>query len=298
MQIALEDKTLLRGDFVLRAVQRFDLTPIPSTLELRLRADSTLAGRVADGSLILAGTSLDRYRIVKLRRAPTELVQGAGSAVEALEATAILEGFAALALPASRAVVKEGKTMGEVYRSCGATARVAADVPGWRFTCMAGDFPTVGIARLMQEEAVAPVWSARGALSFVRLPDLFGGRPAEALARDTTLSVESGFLEQHEVPWGMSTSPSGAALLGRRDVARGFVFLPGAPARVLDNVTRCLVVRRTLSGTFAGHLRAGDGVDVAGVRHVITTVAHTWDTGASGGGADQSSRLWLAQLQR
>ncbi len=36
--------------------------------------------------------------------------------------------------------------MGEVYRSCGAAARIAVDVPTWRFTAYAGHFPTYGIA--------------------------------------------------------------------------------------------------------------------------------------------------------
>lgn len=297
MQVALEDGTLLRGDFVLRAVQRFDLTPIPSTLELLMRADTTLGDRIAEGSVLLAGSSLDRYRIVKLRRATTEWVQ-LGGASEVIEVTAILDGFAQLARPAARAIVKEGKSLGEVYRACGSAARIGADLTGWLFTCMAGEFPTVGIARLLQEEAAAPVWGAKGSLSFVRLPDLFTTAPVEALARDTTRAVESAFLEQHEIPWAMSTSTGGGVTLGRRDLPRGFVFIPRAPDRVLSNVTRALVVRRTLTGNFAGHLRAGDGFDVAGARHVITTVAHTWDTGSSGGAPDQSSRVWLAQLQR
>ena len=298
MQLALEDKTPLRGDFVLRAIQRFDLTPIPSTLELLLRADSTLRERVADGSVLLAGTSMDRYRIVQLRRAPTEYVQGEGGAVQALEVTAVLEPFAALAWPMQRAVIKDSTTLGEVYRSCGARARIASDVPVQRFACFAGQFPTEGIAQLLHEEAVVPVWSAAAALSFVRLADLFTGRAVDGLAADTTRAVQSQFRERHEVPWALSVDAAGQVLLGRRDTARPAVFLPRTTPRVLDNMTRCLVVRRTFVGTYAGHLRAGDGFDVAGVRHVIATVAHTWASGGSGVQAEQTSRLWLAQLQR
>lgn len=301
MQITLEDQTPVRGDFVLRAVQRFDLAPIPSTLELTLRADSSLGKRIGDGTMLLAGSQLDRYRVLKVRRMPSQLVQGPAEPAEALEVTAVLEAFAPLAWPLARAVVKEGKSLGEVYRSCGALVRVLADVPMTLFACLAGQFPTPCIAQVMQEEAIAPVWRGAGkggaGVSFVRLADLFTTRPVEAFAADTSRAVESQFLERQEIPAALSTAPDGSVLLGRRDKPRGFVFLPRSSARVLDNMTRCLVVRRTMQGTFAGHLRAGDGVDVAGVRHVIATVAHTW-SGGGGGGAEQTSLLWLAQLQR
>ena len=298
MLVALEDGTPLRGDFVLRAVQRFDLTPIPSTLEVVLRSDDTLAGRIAYGTLLLAGSSQDRYRIVKLRRATSEWTQGRDAPAQVIEATAILDGFAALAWPLQRAVVKESKSLGEVYRACGAAARITADIPAGRFTCLAGQFPTPGIAQLLQEEAAAAVWSAAGALSFIRLPDLFTGLPVDRIAADTTRVVDSPFLERQEIPWALSTAPDGAAVLGNRSEARGFVYLPRTGARVLNNMTRCLVVRRTLVSGFAGHIRAGDGFDVAGIRHVVATVAHSWESAVGGGSADQVTRLWLAQIQR
>lgn len=299
MQIAFEDRTPLRGDFVLRAVQRFDLTPIPSTLELTMRADTTLGGRVKAGSLLLAGSTLDRYRVLKVRRGTSEWVQGStGGPADVLDVTAILDGVAALASPLVRAVIKEHRSAGEIYRSCGATAPVSADVPVARFTCLAGQFPTASIAQIMQEEGVVPVWTARASLAFKRLSDLFAGAPVESIAADTTLAVESPFIEQQEIPWALSTAPDGSVIQGRREGARAHVYLPRTPARVLDNIGRCLVVRRTLNGTFAGHIRAGDGFDVAGVRHVVATVAHAWENGSGGGSPDQSSRLWLAQLQR
>lgn len=296
MLVALEDGTALRGDFILRAVQRFDLTPIPSTLEVTLRADDTLGSRVSEGSLLVAGSSSDRYRVLKIQRAPSEWVQGGSRPADVLEVSAVLDGFSALAWPLARAVVKEGKSLSEVYRSCGAAARIAADIPAGRFTCFAGQFPTGAIAQLLQEEAAAPVWSAKGALSFARLTDLFTGAPVDRMAADNTRIVQSAFLERHQIPWAMSTDPAGAAVLGRRDLARPFVYLPRTPARVLNNMTRCLAVRRTMVGGFAGHIRAGDGIDVAGTRHVVVTAAHSWESGAGGGSSNQVTRLWLGQL--
>lgn len=298
MRIALGDGTPLRGDFVLRAVQRFDLTPIPSTLELVVRVDDSIGGRLAQGSTVVAGAAGERYTVLKIRRATTELNQGEGGLAEALEVTAALESVAALARPLDRAVIKEGRTLGEVYRACGSRARVTADIPVPLFSAFAGQFPTVPIAMVMQEEAAAPILRPNGALSFTRYADLFAGDPVESVRRDTTRAVQSDFLEQHEIPWALSTGADGGVVLGRRDLARGFVFLPRTAPRVLDNMSRSLVVRRTMVGSFAGHLRAGDGLDIAGVRHVVVTAAHAWDAGASGAGPDQTSRLWLAELRR
>ena len=299
MQVALEDQTPLRGDFVLRAVQRFDLTPITSTLELMVRADDSLAGRIAVGTVLLAGSSLDRYRVAKIRKATSDWVQNSSGPAEVLDITAIIDGLYGLALPLARAVVKEGKSFGEVYRSCGATARVTADIPVGRFSCMVGDFPTPGIADALQEEACVPVWKPGASIAFTRLADLFTGLPVVAIERDSTIALDSSFLEQHEIPRAISTAPDGFMVQGRNDIPRGFVYLPRTSARVLDNMTRCLVVRRVLPGQFNGGIRAGDGIDVAGVRHVVSTVAHTWENGAAtASGGDQSTRAWLAQLHK
>lgn len=301
MQVALADGAAIGGEFVLRAVQRFDLTPIPSTLELMLRIDASdgqLGRQLSEGATLRAGLEGDRYRIIKRRRAASAWVQGPEGPIDALEVTAILESCAPLALRRERAVLKEGRTMGEVYRSCGATARVAADIAVARFSCFAGQLPTVSIAQALQEEGAVTVWRKGGELAFTRLPDLFSGRPVDALERDTTLSVESEYLEDVEVPAAFSVAPNGSVLLGRREAPRSWVFLPRTSGRVLDNLTRCLVVRRTVTGSYGAHVRAGDGIDVGGVRHVVATAAHVWDAGSVGGALEQSTRLWLAQLKR
>lgn len=298
MKLALEDGTPFSGDFVLRAVQRFDLTPIPSTLELTLRVDSSAADLVRDGSILLAGSSLDRYRIVKVGKATSEWVQTQFDPATVLEATAMLDGVAPISLPQRRAAVLKNASFAQVYRACGATAPVGADVPAWRFVCLAGQFPTAGIAQLMREEGAVPVWRTDKRLEFVRLPDLFKADPVDAVAEDPTSSVLSGFLEQHELVRGIATAPDGSVTVGRSDPPREVLVLPGAPPRVLDNLTRCLVLRRVLMSAFNGGIRAGDRIDVGGAPHVVLTAAHVWDSGAGGTPAEQVSRLWLAQLLR
>jgi hypothetical protein len=296
MILAFEDQSVIRGDFVLRAVQRFDLTPIPSTLEVTLRADSTVSARVGYGAVLIAGSSQDRYSIVKRRKATSEWPRSEDGPAEVVEITAVLESLVKLCKPLSRAVIREGSSLADIYRACGAMARVSADVPVPLFACLAGDYPTPGIGQVLQEEGAVVVWKANRSLAFTRLADLFKGDPILNLAVDTSIQVDSPFLEGHEIPGAVSTAKDGSIIRGRSDEVRGFVYLPRSSPRVLDNMTRCLVVRRILPGNFDGTIRAGDGVDIAGKRHVVVTAAHTWDTGSSGGGAEQTSRLWLGQL--
>jgi hypothetical protein len=298
VQVLFSDQSPIPGDRLLRAVQRFDLTPIPSTVELIVRTDNDIGERLSPDALVFAGSTRDRYRVLKVRRAPTEWTQRAGEGAEVREVIAVLEPFRALAWPLARAVFKEGRSLGECLRACGATMRMAEDIPVVRFGVMAGDFATGHVARVLQEEGAAIVWRSNGQAAAMRLADLFTGAPADSMAADTTVRVESSFLERQEIPWAMSTAPDGSVLIGRTDPPRPFVFVPRSTSRVLNNLTRCLVVRRTVQSQFAGHLRAGDGINVAGARYVITTAAHVWAAGADGNAPEQTTRLWLSDLHR
>lgn len=297
MIVTLEDGEPLRGDFVLRVVQRFDLTAIPGSLEIAVRADSKATSQLAYGSVLRAGSARDRYRIVKSRRAQGVQPQQVNGPLDVVEFTAILDQFVPLAFPLKRAVVKVGKSLGEVYRACGATCAVKADIPVPRFSCFVGNFATKPIARVLQEEAAVPVWSQAASLSFLRYQEMFDADPVLTVGQEATRVVESPFLEQHEIPTAYSLDANGGVLLGRRDVARASVFLPWSTRRVVENMSRCLVVRRTLAGAFAGQVRAGDCVEVAGVRHVVVTAAHHTENGGDSA-ASQTTHLWLAQLQR
>jgi hypothetical protein len=294
--LALEDGTPLRGDFVLGSIQRFDLTPIPGTLELRYRADSRVTGQLQPGSIVRAGSSKERYRIVRQDMATASAPQHGGESVEVVEAVAIPESFAGMALPLARAVVKYGKTLGEIYRACGATARVLADIPVASFGCYIGAYPSPAIAAALQQEGAAVVWSDGRGVSFKRLAELFSAEPVDRITDDSASLVRSPFLERHEIPWGFTVGSDGGAIFGRRDGAgRQPAYLPRATERQVVNLSSCLVVRRRVIGAYAGHIRAGDVVEVGGVKHVVVTAAHAATSGADGGASNQTTSLWLAQ---
>lgn len=297
MFLALPDGTALRGDIIARAEQRYDLTPIPSTLEIFLRVEASLDGAIQEGAVLLAGAKAERYRIIKIARAPSGWVQGGENPVEVAQVIAVLDAFAEVAKPLPRAVVREGGSVGDIYRACGARVRIAADIPAQLFVCPAGHLATMGIAQVLQEEAAAVVWR-NDAVSFLRLADLFTSDPVQRVSSDAAKLIESRFLEQHDIPAGVSTAPDGAVVQGRSDSPRPLLFLPRTPERVLNNVTRCLVTRRVLDASYSGDIQAGSCIEVAGSKHVIVTATHRWQPGSDGAPASQVSRFWLAQLSR
>jgi hypothetical protein len=294
--IALADGRALRGDLVLKAEQRFDLTVIPSTLELTLAADSKLSAQVVEGAIVIAGSGADRYTVLKARRVVNPQAQDETTPREVVQVIAALEGLTPLAVPLPRAVVNEGRSMGQIYRACGAQVRVEQDIPTVRFTCFAGSYATNSIAQLMQEEGAAPVWSS-GRISFTRYVDLFAAKPKYSVVQDVSRKVESKFLEAHEVPRAISNSSAGAVISGPGNLQRPVIYMPRQPLRVLTNFGRYIAVRREMSIGYEGSLRAGDVIELSGVKYVIVTAVHLWETGAGGNGENQITRLWLGQLQ-
>jgi hypothetical protein len=294
--VALDDGRALSGDQVLKVEQRFDLTAVPSTLELTVAAGNALSGRVVEGATLLAGSGPDKYVVLKVKKAFTPNAQSAGSPREVVQVIATLDAFTGLARPLPRCVVKEGRSLGEVYRSCGARARIGADIPTVKFTCFAGDFPTLGIAQLLQEEGAAPVWRD-GGLSFYRYIDLFSQKPKYSVSEDMTRVLQSAFLEGHEVPRAISTDTAGAVNVGPGNLQRPVMYLPRMPARVLANFSRYIAVRRELSMGFEGGIRAGDVINVGEKPFVVVTVAHLWETGSGGEASSQITRMWLGELQ-
>lgn len=297
MFLATSDGTAIRGDIIAKAEQRYDLTPVPSTLELFLRVEASMDATIQEGAVLLAGAKAERYRIIKINRAPSGWVQGGADPVEIAQVIAVLDAVAEIARPLPRAVVREGGSLGDIYRACGARARITSDVPAQLFVCPAGHIATPGIAQVLQEEAAAVVWRNE-AVVFTRLADLFSQEPVQRVASDAAKLIESRFLEQHDIPAGVSTAPDGGIVQGRTDSPRPLLYLPRTPERVLNNVTRCLVTRRVLSASYSGDVQAGSCIEVAGIKHVIVTASHLWQAGSDGGAAVQTSRFWLAQLSR
>lgn len=272
-----------------------------STLEAVLRVDSSTAGLAVDGAKLRAGTDLDLYRVIKVEEseAGQSVTPGRtnGEPVRAKKITAVLDATQALMWSQPRAVVKYRVGMAECWKSCGMTSRVASDVPMERFTVFRGGSATPGLAMLMAQEFATPVWKD-GQVSFVRVPDLFSALPVDVLAADVTEKVLSSWLEHDASVTAYSLKPDGSVLLGNPSgEARRPVFIPHAPVRVLNNLTRCLMLRRTLPGSYAPKRRAGDVVTLGSEKAVVVTAAHQWVNSGAGVPGEQSTTLFLGQIR-
>ncbi|NDY89701.1 hypothetical protein [Ideonella livida] len=295
--LSTEDGTFLPGDMVLSVVQRFDLAPMPSTVEATLRLDESTEPIGKDGAKLRCGAGMDLYRVVKAEDCASVPIAQGREPVKARRVTAVLDGLQALMWAQQRAVVKEGAGMVECYRSCGAAVRMGSDVPTHRLFVPRGHIPTFALAELMAEEFAAPVWMD-GRLSFSRLTDLMSQSPVHRLEVDAAEGRSSGWMEHLEAVTAMSCRADGQVFGASSTLARPAAFLPRTPQRILNNWGRWLAVRRCLPTQFAASVRAGHVIELAGVRHLVVTAAHSLTAGADGGKSEQTSMLWLGQVSK
>jgi hypothetical protein len=287
----------LRGDLLVRAVLRSDLTPIPQTLELEVRSGPESAA-LQVGAVLRAGRELTPFRIIKESGSGPSGRVTAGRSIEVRGFVCLIDSCAPVADPRTRAVVAYGASLGGLYRSCGARVTVENDVQVPVFACLKGHVPTFSIAQALQEAAGAIVVTGAARVAFRRLADLITADPVRDLAEDVGEAVESGFVERHAIPATFSTDSAGAYLYGGENSGRGVLYRPGASQATLNSLGSALVTRRKIRSIFAPDIVAGDVLSVAGARHVVVTAAHVFEAGGGGIIREQASTFWLAQVVR
>ena len=282
------------GDLIARWVLRSDLTPVPRTLELTVLAKDGMEERVAVGKSIWTGYELLEYEVVAARK---EMVGGVVQDLDqvgGINITALLKSCVGITYVRERAVVLERAMLGEVYRSCGATAAIAEDFQVDRFTCLRGEVPSFQIAQILQEEGAALVLRS-GRLSVKRLHDLMAQEPVDRIGQtNSTDGGESEYLERHNIPSFYSTDDTGAIIRGDFSAARGSRFLPRTSARALANATKVLVTRRVVDSELAQQILAGDVLDIEGQRLIVITAAHAMT--ANDGITETTSRFWMGGM--
>lgn len=299
MDIYLSNGDKLRGDALLRAVLRTDLVPVPVTLEGEVRYSKELEPFFQEGKIIRCGPGLPELRIIwSSPDAGGSGVSQGDRTLGAISFVAMLDAAAEVAFTRSKAVIKEGATLGAIYRACGAKATIASDFTVERFSCFAGGVPSFHISQALQEQAGALVWvPGTNGMKFRRLPDLFTQKAVEVLDVTGIEKVRSGFMERHEIPWFYSTDKSGTIIHGNRQKPRRALYTPLKPVTVLNNLTRALIHWGTFTGRLDETINAGDMVTVRSEGDfVVVTAAHAIDRGEAGAGFDTYSRFWLAYM--
>lgn len=291
MILNFESGEQIRGDLILRAELRSDLSPIPVTLQADVRTDSSVLAQLAEGKIITTGNG-DRLRIICSKPTTGKAVQD-GKIDAAVRVVAFLDDCAPAAFVRDRAIILAGQTLQTIYRAAGCALRpVAADFAVPRFVCLVGDTPTVHIARALQEAGGVVRWK-HGRMQFFRLQDLMRQPPSITVPDVASDDVQSGFLERHEAAFFFSVAPDGSIVHGNRAKARIGRFAPHQDASSLQNMTRVLVRRKVTKVDYAANLAAGDLVDYAGNgAQAIITALHFYESGSNGGGHQSYTKLW------
>lgn len=281
----------LRGDLLVRAVLRTDMTPVPATIELILKKSKEVDAAIVKGETIkvVADHSIE-FELVKVwEDEPTGKVQGDRPDIQ-VHAIGLLASCSAIAEPMGRSLVREGATLGEIYRACGASTRIESDFPVAVFSCFRGMAPSFEVAKALMEEGGGLVYN-KGKVAFKRLSDLKRAAADFKLSDAEVQRIGSEFLEKSAVPFAVSTDASGAIVTGRAQDGRGFVYRPRADQRTVNNMGTVLIQRGKSDGALAMGKNAGDRVDVGTKAMVVITAAHIFEPSG-----EQATRFWLGEV--
>ena len=281
----------LRGDLIIRAVLRSDLTPVPQSIELEVRESIDTQG-LTTGSIVRAGRQSLEFLIVKNSASGDTGRTTGDQPIKTRSIVGLLASCAPIAQRTQRSIVRYGASLGEIYRACGAQVKIDSEFSVQAFACFKGMTPSFEVAKVLQEEAGVLVLEG-SRVGFRRLSKV---APIVTLREDSTQQVESDFLERHYVPFAFSTGPDSEFLTGRAEGGHGVMYRPRADVRVLNNLGRVLIMRRKVQSDFAPHLLAGMRIDVAAKPFVIITAAHCFEGGADGDGGQQYTRRWLGEI--
>lgn len=284
----------LPGDVVQEWVLRSDLTPIPRTVEMTVKVTGDLQEKLKVGAFFWTGRENLKYEIVKVDRAdPAGVVQGKEQ-LQAMTITGFLASCAQIGYRRATAVIAVDKTLGEIYRSCGASARIGDDFSVARFSCLKGQVPSFALAVSLQEQSAALVLRDKE-ISVKRLTDLFSQTPIDAVGQaDTSAMIASEFLERHEVPMYFSTNGQGSSVMGADQDARTAVYWPRTDELTLRNMSRVLVLRKIVPAALCQEVVAGDLMTIDGEKLVVMTAAHRMTQ--RDGTTDSKSRIWLGAM--
>ncbi|MAD95850.1 MAG: hypothetical protein CMB99_00840 [Flavobacteriaceae bacterium] len=297
MILYFENGRQVRGDALLSATLRSDLSPIPITLEADIRSDGETSTLLKEGKTLVLSTG-EKMQIVKTRPVVIDAVQSERS-ISAISVTCLLQSVIQIGYVSPRAIIMEGTTLAAVYRATGASlSGVKSDINIDRFYCLKGHTPSFLVRQVMQTQGGSLRWSG-GAMEFLRYRDLMNSAPVLTLSDINARQTESEFLQRHQVPNYFSTDATGGVVTGAWNRDRVTQFSPAKSVLQLNNMSRALVQSHEVKIPYNQSLKAGDTVLVAGRKSpmVIVTAAHALAGAGAGTGSRQYTKLFLARLE-
>lgn len=294
MKITIENTGYtFSAEQLLNAVLRFDLTPVPVTLELKVFGDEQGKGiEVGDNLLVLDDI---RLTVVKKTIQDTDLVQG-DRIISTVSYIALLYGCDKLIKQTDKAILLNGgSSFANAYRACGVDLPFAKDVPLDTFNVFFGKTPTFEIARRCSEEACVICYKDKK-INAIRLKELESQEPILQLEPMTVQWSENKFLENALITNYITVNPDGSTIEDSITQAKSANFYPNIDTRRLKNLRTVLVRKGTVMRGLSPQFRAGDVFVVEQDKYVVLTAAHYFSTGSLGGEAGMFSKFWLSQV--
>ena len=149
---------------------------------------------------------------------------------------------------------------------------------------------------MAQEEGGIIVYR-EGKINFIRLDDLFTQKPVLTLSDDSLDAIDSGFLERHLIDTFYSLNAASNIVLGNDKKDRGRTYIPRTSARILNNLSKCLVTTRKGVIGFNPSINAGDTITVGDTAMAVITAAHYY-AGDASNSPNQYTRLWLGVSEK
>jgi hypothetical protein len=292
MLIQFSNDTLLPTGFLLSAVLRTDLVPVPVSLELEVRHDDELAKQLAEGQKIFVTGKAIELQIIKSQIKQSPQIPDRGM----IQVTAVLSSCVAIGYRRQKAVILKSNSLGAIYKACGAKVSIKNDFTVPLFVSFLGQVPSEMIAKVLQEEAAVVRLSGKQ-LDCVRLADLMKQAPKLSLPQGFGEQIASGFLERHLVPSFYSTRDDRAIINGNTKKVRAIQYTPRHSERAANNMTSALITKQVLNLSYNDDYQAGDVFNIGGVAMAIITAAHVYETENEGDGGNQYTRLWLGELE-
>lgn len=296
MLIYLENNQQIAGSDLLSVILRYDLVPIPVSIELTAYASDLLKQQLMLGKKLMLGNGTS-LTIVKSQLFQQQFIKD-GKRSGAIAVIAVLSGCENLVNVTKKAVAHEAVSFAEIYRSLGAKLRFTHDIKVNRFACLNGQLPTKRIAIALQKEASVVRYDIEThTVNVVRLQDLF--------TQDSTLYDSSAvqWLENSQANTLLNTNylsidDNGTDILGQISHAKNVDYMPRADSRELHNLKRILITKGVILRPLDTRLVAGNLLLINEQKYVILTSAMRFDTGSLGGSAVMASKAWLAQLSQ
>lgn len=291
MRIIIE-KTgeLIDNSVLIQAVLRYDLVPVPCSLEIKLRLnDKPLT--VGDKLLLLDDEI--PFVIIAEQSDISDLVQGS-SLLGVKSYIAILDGLQSIIQPTKKAILLERTSFKQAYQSCGAKGiTFNKDIPLLEFDCFFGQVPSFEIAKRCCEEASVILFDGKK-INAVRLDELV--KPSYEMSKMAIEWENQQVLEHHKIHHYVSIDKDGSTVLDNMQQQQTANYYPNMDSRRLRNLRKVLVRKGWFQRAINLNIKAGDVFNVDGEKFIALTVAHVYATGSYDGQYGAYTKVWLSQV--